>query len=179
MIYSIRSGPILVYFFQYNYAPGSWAILFCSFLRLPCLQSCLVLGLLLGKRALFSKFVRHLTGGHPDLLLDSLGTIVTSAMATTSHYSAHSHIATKQTQAHAIPHNTGLFCLPAASYTSHGTAFKALTPMNYRTVQKKHMFSRLSFAASFPNTAKPQSRTCNNEPSRRMGQTATLKQTKV
>lgn len=140
-------------------------VLFCVFSRV--------------RELFFPKFVRHLTRRHLNVLLESLGTIVTSVMATTSNYSAHSHAASKQTQAHTISHNAGHFCLPAASYTSHRTAFKALTPMNYKTVQKRHMFSRLSFAASFPNTAKPQSRPCNNEPGRRTGQTAMLKQTKV
>ena len=141
-----------------------------SFISLACHHAlvCVVSRI----RDLFSKLVSHLMQGHLNLLLDSLGTTVASVVATTSSYSTHSHVATKQTQAHHVSHNTGHFCLSAASHTSLRTVFKTLTPMNYKTVQERHVFSSLSDAASFPSTAKPQSRSCSNEPGRRTGQTA-------
>lgn len=69
---------------------------------------------------------------------------------TTPADSVQGHVATEQTSAETIWYNTGRFCLPAAPRSSHRTVFKALTPMNYKTIQKKLMFCGLSFAAVSP-----------------------------
>lgn len=56
---------------------------------------------------------------------------------TTPRASAQGHVATEQTSAQTIWNNSGHFCLPDASCSSHRTVFKALTPMNYKAIQKK------------------------------------------
>lgn len=100
--------------------------------------------------SLYFRFVRHPTWAHLSLLLESLGTTGTCVAATTPTDSAQGHVATEQTPAQTIWNNTGHFCLPAASCSSHRTVLKASTPMNYKTIQKKLTFCRLSFAAVSP-----------------------------